>query len=61
MSLFGPFCTVEHIPTKSSLSIIKVLVEKESSHSIFYLGRYATLAHDELLRAKKSACVREGV
>ena len=34
--LFGPFRTVEHIPTKSSLSIKKVPVEKESSHSKFF-------------------------
>ena len=34
--LFGPFCTVEHIPTKSSLSIKKVPVKKESSHSKFF-------------------------
>ena len=31
--LFGSFFTVEHIPTKSSLSNKKVPVEKESSHS----------------------------
>ena len=54
----GPFCTVEHIPTKSSLSIKKVPVEKESSHSKFF-GQLCNSSTWWVTKSQKS--VREGV
>ena len=59
--LFGPFCTVQHIPTKSSLSIKKVPVEKESSHSKFF-GQLCNSSSWWVTKCQKSSvCVREGV